>query len=325
MSIHGRFVWEELMTTDVASAISFYGKVAGLKSEKAPFDPNYTMFKGSARNMGGVMALPGEAKQGGTPPMWISYIGANNTDDTARKIVQFGGKVHKQPWTIADGGRIAIVADPQGAVFALYSNPKATDPPPAHKLGDASWHELATSDYIAAFSFYQNVFGWRVLNDMDMGPGMGVYRLFGPADSGDQLGGMYTKPAQQPGPPAWLPYIKVANIVKATDQAKALGAFIMHGPADVPGGKITMATDPQGVMFAVHEVTGTANPPKRKTKPGANAGAKKKTAKKTTAKKTAAKKTAAKKTAKKKTALKRKTTNAKRSAKNVKKKAGSKK
>ena len=318
MSINGRFVWEELMTTDVASAVSFYGKVAGLKSEKAPFDPNYTMFKGSARNMGGVMALPGEAKQGGTPPMWISYIGTNNTDDTARKIVQFGGKVHKQPWAIADGGRIAIVADPQGAVFALYSNPKATDPPPAHKPGDASWHELATSDYVAAFSFYQAVFGWRVISDMDMGPGMGVYRVFGAEGSSDSemLGGMYTKPANQPGPPAWLPYIKVANIVKATDQAKALGAFIMHGPADVPGGKITMATDPQGVMFAVHEVTGAANTPKRKTKPGAKAGAKKKTA---PAKRAAAKKKpAAPKRASKARAKARKT-------KNVKKKAGSKK
>ena len=297
MSIHGRFVWEELMTTDVASAVNFYGKVAGLKSEKAPFDPTYTMFKGTGGSMGGVMALAAEAKQGGTPPMWISYIGTNNTDETARKIAQFGGKVHKQPWTIADGGRIAIVADPQGAVFALYSNPKATQAPPA-PVGHASWHELATSDYIAAFSFYQNVFGWRVINDMDMGPSMGVYRLFGAEGSSDSemLGGMYTKPAEQPGPPAWLPYIKVANVVTATAAAKKLGAFIMHGPADVPGGKITMAADPQKVMFALHQVI----PP-------------------------AAAKASKKAPAKKKTAAKRTTKNVKKKAAPKKKRAGAKK
>jgi len=264
MSIRGRFVWEELMTTDLGSAGSFYGKVGGMKTKKAPFDPNYTMFVGSNGNMGGMMLLPDEAKKMGTPPMWMSYIGVLNTDETARMITTYGGKVHKQPWDIADGGRIAICADPQGAMFALYANPKATDAPPHPELGHASWHELATTDYVSAFSFYQNVFGWHVINDMDMGPAMGVYRLFGPEGSSDQLGGMYTKPANQPGPPAWLPYIKVASVQKATDAAKKLGAMIMHGPADVPGGKITMGSDPQGAMFAVHEVTGSAPKPKAK-------------------------------------------------------------
>ena len=47
---------------------------------------------------------------------------------------------------------------------------------------------------------------------------------------------MYTKPAQQPGPPAWLPYIKVAHVKGATDVARKLGATILHGPAEVPGG-----------------------------------------------------------------------------------------
>jgi predicted enzyme related to lactoylglutathione lyase len=107
-----------------------------------------------------------------------------------------------------------------------------------------------------------------------MGPGMGVYRLFAPEGMTEAFGGMYTKPAEQPGPPAWLPYIKVASVPAATEAAKKLGAFIMHGPADVPGGKITMATDPQGAMFAVHEVTGAANPPKRAAKKRASAGGK---------------------------------------------------
>src|SRR5712671_3730462 len=202
MSIRGRFVWEELMTTDKASASGFYGKIAGLKTKAAPFDPNYTMFQGSNGNMGGLMLLPDEAKAMGTPPMWISYIGTPNADETARRVTSLGGKVHKQPWDIADGGRIAIVADPQGAVFAIYANPKATDAPPAAKMGHASWHELATSDYAAGFLFYQNLFGWHIVNDMDMGPGMGVYRVFAAEGSSDQMGGMYTAPPQPPRPPA---------------------------------------------------------------------------------------------------------------------------
>src|SRR5438105_5682086 len=251
MSMRGRFVWEELMTTDVPSAISFYNKVAGLKAGKS--DPGYTHLEGSNGQMGGVMPLTDEAKKGGTPPCWVSYIGVPDTDQAARTVATLGGKVEKGPSDIADGARMAIVSDPQGAIFAIYSNPKATGAPPPPKLGHASWHELATTDHVAGFSFYQNLFGWHVVNDMDMGPGMGTYRLFGPEGSSDMFGGMYTKPPQQPGPPAWLPYIKVASVKAATATAKKLGAKILHGPADVQGGgSITMGIDPQGVLCALH-------------------------------------------------------------------------
>ena len=73
-------------------------------------------------------------------------------------------------------------------------------------VGGIAWHELATSDMPASFSFYQQLFGWHVLTDMDMGP-LGIYRLFGAEGSDRQLGGMYTKPADPPRPSAWLPYI----------------------------------------------------------------------------------------------------------------------
>lgn len=297
MSIRGRFVWEELMTTDVPASAAFYNKVSGLTTEKAPWDPNYTLFQASGSTMGGAMPLPDEAKSGGTQAMWMSYIGTPDADDTARRITALGGKVHKGPWDIAEGGRIAIVADPQGAMFAIYANPKATGAPPAPKLGHASWHELATSDFAAGFLFYQTVFGWHVVNDMDMGPGMGMYRLFAPEGMTEAFGGMYTKPPQPDRPASWLPYIKVANVKAATDKAKSLGATIFHGPAQVPGGGwITMGADPQGAAFAVHSTPGTATSPtkaragkkksavaspKRNAKPSAKAGAKKKKARPT--------------------------------------------
>src|SRR5215467_9682960 len=284
MAIRGWFVWEELMTTDVASAASFYKKVGGLKTKQASFDPNYTMFEGAKGNMGGLMTLPAEAKAGGTPPSWISYIGTPNADETARQATALGGKIAKAPFDIADGGRIAILQDPQGAIFAIYSNPKATAAPPAPGLGHASWHELATSDYSGAFNFYQRLFGWYVVNDQDMGPGMGIYRLFAPEGSKDAVGGMYTKPPEPPRPAAWLPYIKVADVKAATDKAKSLGATIFHGPAQVPGGGwITMGADPQGAAFALHSTPAAAAPKpkaakKAKAPKKASAAAKKKAA-----------------------------------------------
>jgi len=187
-----------------------------------------------------------------------------------------------------------------GRLPPVPRTPRAPLPERAPSHGEFSWHELATSDYAAGFLFYQNLFGWHIVNDMDMGPGMGVYRVFAAEGSSDQMGGMYTAPPQPPRPPAWLPYIKVANVAGATEKAKALGATIFHGPAQVPGGGwITMGADPQGAAFAVHSTPGTATSPK----PTAKAGAKKKA-----------------KAAKKKAAPKKK-----KAAKKTKKKAGAKK
>src|SRR5215472_8288334 len=279
MAIRGWFVWEELMTTDVAAAASFYKKVSGLKTKQAPSDPNYTMFQAAKGNMGGLMTLPAEAKASGTPPSWISYIGTPNADETARQAAAIGGKVAKAPFDIADGGRIAILQDPQGAIFAIYANPKATAAPPPPTLGHASWHELATSDHVGAFAFYQKLFGWYIVNDQDMGPGMGIYRLFAPEGSKDAIGGMYTKSPEPPRPTAWLPYIKVANVKAATEKAKSLGATIFHGPAQVPGGGwITMGADPQGAAFAIHSTPAAAAAPKPKAAKKTKAAVKKKAA-----------------------------------------------
>jgi hypothetical protein len=256
--MRGQFVWHELMTTDASAAVGFYSKVARLKTQPAPFEKTYTMFVAGGRPMGGLMVVAGDAS-----PNWLTYIGTVDVDETTRKAESLGGKVVKAPAPVPDGGRFAILEDPQGATFAVYSFPQAQSgnaPSGDIPLGHSSWHELATSDHAAAFSFYQQLFGWQTTSSMDMGP-QGVYRMFGPAGAKEPFGGMYTKAAGSPGGPNWLPYIKVADARPATATAKKNGAQILHGPAQIPGGGwITMGVDPQGAMFAVHSVAAAAKP-----------------------------------------------------------------
>ena len=259
----GQFVWHELMTTDAKAAVGFYSKVARLTTQPAPFDKTYTTFMASGRPMGGLMVLAG-----GAPPNWLSYIGTADVDETTRKAQSLGAKVVKASAPVADGGRFAILEDPQGAVFAIYAfkqgqggDAPSTDVP----LGHSSWHELATADPAAAFSFYQQLFGWHTTSSMDMGA-QGVYRMFGPAGAKDPLGGMYMKAPESPGGPNWLPYIKVADARPATATAKKNGAQILHGPAQVPGGGwITMGIDPQGAVCRPFNRSGSA--PRRRRRP----------------------------------------------------------
>jgi len=307
----GQFVWHELMTTDAQAAVGFYSKVARLKTQPAPFEKTYTLFVAGGRPMGGLMVVAGDA-----PPNWLTYIGTADVDETTRKAESLGARVVKSPAPVPDGGKFSILQDPQGALFAIYAYAQAqegTAPPSDIPLGHSSWHELATTDHAAAFSFYQQLFGWHTTSSMDMGP-QGVYRMFGPAGAKEPFGGMYTKAAGSPGGAHWLPYIKVADARPATATAKKNGAQILHGPAQVPGGGwITMGIDPQGAPFAIHSTAQVA-PTKKKA-----AGPKRKAASKPKSKATTKAKSKSTKKAKKKVARK------KAAPRRAKKKASSKK
>lgn len=266
--VRGRFVWHELMTPDTKSAASFFTKIAGWNTQAWEQDPSYVMFLAKRRPVAGLTSLSAEAKAMGAPPSWLTYIGTPDVDETARQATSLGAKVLKQPTDIPTMGRFAIFQDPQGAVFAAYTPPQASQSDGAPALGDFSWHELATTDWRAALTFYQRLFGWEETSSMDMGPEAGTYQMFG--WKGRPAGGIFNKSKQMPGPPAWLPYINVSDSKKVAKTIAKLGGKVVNGPMEVPGGDwIAQGIDLQGAMFAVHSV-----------KPAAAAAAKKPAARK---------------------------------------------
>ncbi len=298
-SVRGRFVWHELMTTDTKSAGNFFTKIVGWKTQASPQDPNYTVFV-TTRPMAGLMVVPREAAAMGAGPSWMTYIGSPNVDETARQATSLGGKTLRAPEDIPTVGRFAVLADPQGAVFAVFTPVAGQQLGPAPAVGDFSWHELVTTDWRSALTFYQRLFGWEETSAMDMGPEMGTYQMFGL--NGKTLGGMFNKTKQMPGPTAWLPYIHVPDSKKVVPLVKKLGGQVINGPMEVPGGDwIAQGLDLQGAMFAVHSL----KPAPAKKAPAKRAPAKK--AAKKTAKKAAKKAPTkiAKKTVKKKTARKK--------------------
>lgn len=255
-SIRGHFLWHELMTTDPDAARSFYRKVVGWKPVPWDQDPSYTVWMVGKSPMGGLMRLPGEAAATGAPPSWMAYIGTDDIDGTVRDVERLGGKVLRPAWEIPSVGKVAVLQDPQGAVFAAYA--PATVPTPKYPVavGDFSWHELATTDPDAALRFYQELFGWQVTGSHDMGAA-GVYRMFGL--DGHSFGGIYRKPAEMTAPPHWLVYAKVRDSKKAAAAAQAAGGTVVNGPMEVPGGSwIAQIVDPQGAAFAVHSAAPAA-------------------------------------------------------------------
>jgi predicted enzyme related to lactoylglutathione lyase len=308
----GSFVWCELMTTDTAAAESFYKKVVGWTAKPFGPDGSYTVLNNSSGSgVGGMMKLPDQAKQMGAPPHWMMYIGTPDVDGMAMRIAQMGGKVHKQPEDIPTVGRFAVVQDPFGASFAIFTPKPAPGSPPMKKgpIGDFSWFELYTPNPEGSWKFYETLFGWEKTSAMDMGPGMGTYQMFG-RGGGIPNGGIMKPP---PGAPAaWMPYAMVKDAKSSAATATANGGKIVNGPMEVPGGDwIAVGIDPQGAMFAVHSLKPAAKAAAAKAAPAKKAkkAAKKSAAKKAKArpakkskpmKKKAAKKKAAKKSPKKK-------------------------
>lgn len=255
----GRFIWHELLTTDPDGAIPFYERVMGWSTMPWDQDPSYRIFAWKGVPMAGLMTLPEEARSMGAPPHWLSYVSVRDLDATLADATRLGAMTYVDAMEIPSVGRIAVLGDPQRAVFGIYepsaSAGHGSDEP---GLGDFSWHELTTDDWKAAWEFYQSLFGWEYDSQFDMGP-MGTYWMFRRAGGDRTLGGMFNRPPEIPAS-HWLPYARVPNAQRAADLVRQNGGTVLNGPMEVPGGDfIVQLMDPQGAVFAVHAVVAQAD------------------------------------------------------------------
>jgi uncharacterized protein len=245
----GQFNWVELLTLDLAAATKFYTAVLGWSTEDVgPPGDSYRVVKAGEHGMGGMMTMPPEARARGASPCWLGYLTCPDVDRDAQRAVALGGRVLREPADIAGIGRFAVVADPTGAVFNLFTVLPRSLGPAASGEGSVGWYELHTSDWQRAFEFYQALCGWKKSRAMDMGA-MGTYQLF--AYGGADRGGIFNSPAVARAR-FWLTYFNTGNIDAAAARVTGHGGKILQGPVQVPtGGWIVQASDPEGVMFAL--------------------------------------------------------------------------
>lgn len=242
------FAWYELLTTDVAAAQSFYGKVVGWDVQDAStpeFD--YRLFGVGGTAVAGLMELPLDGRKKGATPRWVGYVAVENVDGVVDRLRRLGGTVYVPPMN-SNVGRLAVVADPQTASLALieglkYGNPAAEPGGP----GRVGWHELYAVDAKAAFEFYRSLLGWRKAEAMTTP--MESYQLFATGEW--TMGGMFNKIVSAPVP-FWLYYFEVADLDLAIGRVRAEGGQITRGPIEL-WAEIWMAhcIDAQGAVFAL--------------------------------------------------------------------------
>jgi hypothetical protein len=252
---HGRFVWYELITTDMEAAKSFYTRVIGWGAWDAslPGRP-YSFFAAGDVAVGGLIELSEDTRKMDIQPSWLGYVGVNDVDAATDRIKRLGGAVHVTPTNVADISRFSIFSDPQAARLALFKwlKPGQERPVDPGAPGRVGWHELLAADWETALAFYGELFGWQKADsEFDA---MRTYQLFSAA--GDIIGGVLTKPQTMPVP-FWLYYFNVSDIDAAARRVKTEGGQILAGPVEIPGGsRIVLCLDPQGAKFALEGTRG---------------------------------------------------------------------
>jgi predicted enzyme related to lactoylglutathione lyase len=254
----GGFVWYELITDDVDKARDFYRAVVGweiaAEGQAMPTGTTYRMIQRSdGGNAGGVLTMSDDMKAHGGKPVWLGYIHHPDVDAAVERIKAVGGEVHMPAMDMPGVGRMAMVADGQGAQFYVM-NPTPPEPGAKSDVFDPvkaqhfRWNELWTTDQAAAVALYTELFGWTQEGAMPMGP-MGDY-LFIQKD-GVGIGAIGKAQAGGEGS-RWQYVAGVDDIDRACKAVADNGGTMLGEPMQIPGGEYSAyAHDPSGATIGL--------------------------------------------------------------------------
>jgi predicted enzyme related to lactoylglutathione lyase len=272
---------------DPEVAVRFYGELFGWEFvDRMPADApgNYFVAQLRGRDVAAIGSQPDA-----TPPAptWTTYVAVESADDSAAKAKEAGGRALTEPFDVLDAGRMAVLADPSGAVFCVWESNRHKGAQLVNEPGTWNWSDLNTRDPEGAKAFYGAVFGWetsRVTPD-EVGD-QTMWRLPGYGDFLEGLEpGLRSRQAAQGAPegfedaigwlqpmtngaspddvpPHWSVTFTVADTDAIADRAAQLGGTITVPPFDVAfdAGVVRLAvlSDPQGAVFSVNSFAPSA-------------------------------------------------------------------
>jgi predicted enzyme related to lactoylglutathione lyase len=264
--------WIDTSQPDPEAATAFYSGLFGWDFEDVmPPDAPGKYFIGRIR--GGDVAAVGSQPEGAPPTaVWNTYIWVESADETADKVRAGGGQVLTEPFDVMSSGRMAVFADPEGAVFSVWEPNEHKGAQVVNEHGSLNFNVLNTRDPESAKTFYGSVFGWKVL---DLGGGGVMWQLPGYGDHleerspglkkgmaemgapdgfADVVAAMNRIADDQPDLPAhWSVTFAVDDADATAKKAADLGGRVVVAPFDAPWVRSTVISDPQGATFVANK------------------------------------------------------------------------
>jgi uncharacterized protein len=239
----GTPTWVDLAADDAEAAATWYAELFGWNCEPQS-GREYWVCKLDGEDVGGI-----GPKQPGTehlPSRWTTYLATDHIERTLEAVDANQGTELLQR-AVEGHGRMAIAADPNGAIFGLWQaadhigTERSTDP------GNLVWSEALSEDFETARKFYISVFGYRAEE-------IGGYNRYAALYAADKpvAGTGELHPDFPAGtPPHWLPYFAVVDTDRTIDQVTSNGGKILGPPLETDFGRMAVLDDPQGARFAV--------------------------------------------------------------------------
>jgi hypothetical protein len=258
--------WVETWQDDGDAAAAYYGAIFGWDAEMTRSDDaTFRICRLRGRDVAGI----GSPIPEGAPstPAWTTFIQVESAEQAAERVKAAGGSVISGPMDSLEGGRLAIVADPAGAAFAIWEQGTHRGAQAVNEPGAWTMSMLVTPDPEAAVRFYGEVFGWTT-EAFGMGGGeMTLFTLTG------FVGGEPEQPVPRdvvaviapPGtadgaPPHWSVGFWIRDPDEAARVTREMGGQVIAEPFDIPGAGMRQAglADPQGATFTVTRPPGLA-------------------------------------------------------------------
>lgn len=264
---HGVPCWIAGVFPDPERALAFYTRLFGWEAEDTmPPEAPGRYYLCRLRGDRDVAAI-GSERGGGTPAAaaWGTHVWVDSADEATARAREAGGSVLAAPFDLLDAARVAVLADPEGAVFCVWQPGEHRGAQLVNEPGAWSMSALNARDPEKAKAFYGEVFGWESAA-MDLG-GAEVTMLRLPG----YVGGEPQQPvprdviatlmaldsdASPDAPPHWSVDFWVDDVEASVALVAELGGEVVAPPYEIPGAPLKQAVvaDPQGAVFSVTEL-----------------------------------------------------------------------
>jgi uncharacterized protein len=244
----GKFVWADLVTDNVPTAMKFYAQLFGWTFRDYG---GYLIAANDDRPLCGMFRRPRPENRPDARPRWLGYISVRSVDRAQRAVTQAGGRVLAAPGKFPKRGEQAIFADREGALFGVVKSSSGDPEDFLAEPGDWIWIQLLSRDGQAAAEFYRAVAGYEIIKNTTVNR-WSDYVL---ASEGFARATVRTIPAgQEKVRPTWLPFVRVKSVTESVAAARQLGGSVLVEPKpEQLEGKVAVVADPTGAAIGLLE------------------------------------------------------------------------
>jgi predicted enzyme related to lactoylglutathione lyase len=248
----GKIIWHDLLTDTPEASKRFYSELFGWEFQEIGLDlgifrsVNYTLIRHNGELIGGMIDQSRLDTQADIS-QWVVLVSVSDIEKATEALEAGGGKVFTPPTDLAERGRIAVVADAQGALFAMLETKDGDPIDKEPAIGSFLWDEIWSANVDETARFYQRIADYEI-GEKSVNANEG-YRFL--STEGKPRAGILANPVEEL-PPLWVTYIRVDDPAAITARVEELGGQILLDSQDRDlGGQVALIAGPSGAGIAL--------------------------------------------------------------------------